>query len=84
MSKPTITDRSRHPSKEVSNIPKDLPSLPKSESNESNSAEGNLPHEPNLDKDLSDKAYDREFKDAFKVFRTLCILSAKTIPVPEG
>jgi brefeldin A-inhibited guanine nucleotide-exchange protein len=29
-------------------------------------------------------SYDREFKDAFKVFRTLCVLSVKSIPNPEG
>ncbi|KAJ3273363.1 guanine nucleotide exchange protein for ADP-robosylation factor [Terramyces sp. JEL0728] len=82
VSKATISDRSRNPSREVS---KDLPALPRNEPTESSPTEAVLPHEsPTLDKELSDKAYDREFKDAFKVFRTLCILSAKAIPVPEG
>ncbi|KAI8898774.1 hypothetical protein BC833DRAFT_417312 [Globomyces pollinis-pini] len=32
----------------------------------------------------STKVYDNDLKDIFKVFRTLCILSVKAIPAPEG
>jgi hypothetical protein len=35
-------------------------------------------------RDFPEPSYDREFKDAFKVFRTLCVLSVKAIPTPDG
>jgi brefeldin A-inhibited guanine nucleotide-exchange protein len=36
------------------------------------------------DQSLDQNSISREFKDAFKVFKTLCVLSVKQLPTPEG
>jgi brefeldin A-inhibited guanine nucleotide-exchange protein len=59
-----------------------------SESSDSSSSTGQLEEKkadiPATKEEKDGTEYARELKDAFKVFRTLCILGIKPIPTPEG